>query len=101
MQIGKVDLTLKRNLDFVLFKRAKESNRASELYERPYIKVQMKHHYLDAQLESGGEQMISYSFEHVKVLDVFFQYSEHFTVVFCKLEICYWLIEKNVTCLYL
>jgi hypothetical protein len=31
LQIGKVDLTLKRNLDFVLFKRAKESNRASEL----------------------------------------------------------------------
>jgi hypothetical protein len=61
----------------------------------------MKHHYLDAQLESGGEEMISYSFEHVKVLDVFFQYSEHFTGVFCKLEICYWLIEKNVTCLYL
>ena len=61
----------------------------------------MKDHYLDAQLESGGEQMICYSFEHVKVLDVFFQYSEHFTGVFCKFKICYSFIEKNATCLHL
>lgn len=61
------------------------------------MKVHMSYHYLDAHLESGGEEMISYSFEHVKVLDVFLEDCEHFTGVFCKFEICYSFIEKNVT----